>query len=69
VKLKAGDFPPILDIEKASPYGAENPRKGVLNWLKLGEEHYKVKPVIYWKKRKHWFFVTFGDVFNNYNEF
>jgi len=51
VKLNAGDFPPILDIEKASPYGAENLRKGVLNWLKLAEEHYKVKPVIYTGKK------------------
>ena len=47
VKLVTGDFPPVLDIEQSSPYGAENLRKGVLNWLKLAEEHYNVKPVIY----------------------
>lgn len=51
VKLKKGDFVPILDIEKPSPYGAANLRKGVLNWLKLAEEHYKVKPVIYTGKK------------------
>lgn len=47
VKLKAGDFPPILDIEKPSPYGSENLRRGIKNWLRLAEEHYGVKPVIY----------------------
>jgi len=51
VNLKEGDFLPILDIEKPSPYGPENLRKGVLNWLKLAEEHYNVKPVIYTGKK------------------
>ena len=51
MNLKEGDFLPILDIERPSPYGAENLRKGVLNWLKLAEEHYNVKPVIYTGKK------------------
>jgi len=47
VKLKSGDFVPILDVEKESKYGRDNLRKGVLNWLKLAEAEYGVKPVIY----------------------
>lgn len=41
------NFIPILDIEKPSIFGKKNLRKGVLNWLKLAEEYYGVKPVIY----------------------
>ena len=41
------NFIPILDVEKQSFYSKENLRKGVLNWLKLAEEYYGVKPVIY----------------------
>ena len=47
VKLKTGDFPPILDIEQHGKYGKANLRTGVKNWLKLAEEHYSVKPLIY----------------------
>ena len=47
VKLETGDFIPILDIEKESVFGRKNLRKGILNWLKLAEETYGVKPMIY----------------------
>jgi GH25 family lysozyme M1 (1,4-beta-N-acetylmuramidase) len=47
VKLEKGDFPPVLDIEIESRHGTENLRRGVLNWLKLAEEKYKVKPILY----------------------
>ena len=47
VKLTSGDFIPILDVEKSSKYGKKNLQKGVLNWLKLAEEKYGVKPMIY----------------------
>ena len=47
VILKKGDFIPILDIEKESKLGDENLRKGVLNWLKLAEQKYGVKPMVY----------------------
>lgn len=47
VKLTQGDLIPVLDIEKESKYGRENLRAGVLNWLKLAEEEYGVKPIIY----------------------
>jgi GH25 family lysozyme M1 (1,4-beta-N-acetylmuramidase) len=47
VVLEPGDLPPILDIEQLSPYGQDNLRRGVLNWLKLAEEHYGVSPILY----------------------
>lgn len=47
VELKKGDFVPVLDIEKESRFGRKKLREGVLNWLKLAEEEYGVKPIIY----------------------
>ena len=47
VKLETGDFIPILDIEKESIFGRKNLRKGILNWLRLAEQAYGVKPMIY----------------------
>ncbi len=42
VKLKKGDLPPILDVELKECNIDE-----VNIWLKLAEEHYGVKPIIY----------------------
>jgi GH25 family lysozyme M1 (1,4-beta-N-acetylmuramidase) len=47
VQLDKGDFIPILDVEKKSRFGRKNLREGVLNWLKLAEKKYGVKPLIY----------------------
>ncbi len=47
VDLKSGDFKPILDIEMPSKFGKENLRAGVQNWLRLAEEKYGVKPIVY----------------------
>lgn len=47
VRLEQGDFIPILDIEKESSLGREQLKKGVMNWLKLAEKEYGVKPIVY----------------------
>ena len=47
VNKNENNFIPILDIEKESIYGKENLKKGILNWLKLAEKKYGVKPVVY----------------------
>lgn len=47
VVLRNGDLPPVLDVEEMSIYGVDNLRRGVLNWLRLAEQHYGVKPIIY----------------------
>jgi lysozyme len=48
VKLKKGDFRPILDIEKQSTIQSrERLRDGIRNWLTIVENHYGMKPIIY----------------------
>ncbi|WP_159039872.1 glycoside hydrolase family 25 protein [Christiangramia fulva] len=47
VKFSTGDFAPVLDIEEVGKYGKENLVAGVLNWLRLAEELYGVRPIIY----------------------
>lgn len=46
VKLKAGDLPPVLDIEKR-PKDAVKLKRDLLVWLNRVERHYKVKPILY----------------------
>ena len=48
VKLKKGDLPPVLDIEKL-PKGQslDSLKVGLRRWLNAIEAHYKVKPIIY----------------------
>jgi lysozyme len=48
VKLKKGDLPPVLDIEKLPKNQSIDSLKiGLRRWLKHVEKHYKVKPIIY----------------------
>lgn len=48
VKLSKGDLPPILDIEKYSKVQSLNSLKdGLLNWLKIVENHYGITPILY----------------------
>jgi lysozyme len=48
VRLKKGDLPPVLDIEKLpKTQSLDNLKKGLRIWLKIVEAHYKVKPIIY----------------------
>jgi lysozyme len=47
VDLEPGDLPPVLDIEEMSVFGKENLIAGILNWLKLAEEYYGIKPIVY----------------------
>jgi lysozyme len=48
VKLKKGDLPPILDIEKLPENQPIDSLKiGLKRWLEKIDAHYKVKPIIY----------------------
>ncbi len=48
VQLESGDLPPVLDIEKkADGQSTEDFQADVLTWLRLAEERYGVKPIIY----------------------
>ena len=48
VKLKKGDLPPVLDIEKLpKEQSLDSLKVGLRRWLKKVEDHYNVKPIIY----------------------
>ncbi len=48
VRLKSGDFPPVLDIEKLPRHQSIDSLKvGLKRWLTKVENHYGVKPIIY----------------------
>ncbi len=46
-----GNLPPVLDIEEKSRFGSNNLREGLLNFLRLIENQYGVKPIIYAHQR------------------
>ncbi len=47
VKLEAGDLPPVLDIENLYGTRPDKMRKEVRDWLKVVEDHYGARPIIY----------------------
>lgn len=47
VKLVKGDLPPVLDVEKTKEVSDKELRKKVAIWLKIVEQFYGVKPIIY----------------------
>ena len=47
VRLCEGDFPPVLDIEHKGNLNPDHVRNAALEWLRIVEEHYGVKPIIY----------------------
>jgi lysozyme len=48
VKLEKGDLPPVLDVEhKPQNQSREEFKQSVLQWLRIVEKHYGVKPILY----------------------
>ncbi len=47
VKLEEGDLPPVLDIEIIDDVPVRSLRDSALVWLKIVEQHYGVKPILY----------------------
>lgn len=48
VKLKKGDLPPVLDIEKIpNRQNLDSLKMGLKRWLTKIERHYGIKPVVY----------------------
>ncbi len=47
VTLGSGDMVPVLDVEEIKKLTRKELREGVLTWLKLAEEKYGVKPIVY----------------------
>jgi lysozyme len=55
VSLQSGDLIPVLDIEKHSTIQSKDKlREGLKNWLRIVEEQYGVKPMIYTGDRFFW---------------
>jgi len=47
VKLESGDLPPVLDIEQINGANVDTLQQRLNDWLKIIEDKYKVKPIIY----------------------
>ncbi len=47
VHLEEGDLPPVLDVEKKGNISTKQFQENVLTWLRIVEQRYKVKPIIY----------------------
>ena len=47
VKLKAGDLPPVLDIELKGKNEDDEIKQRVKIWMECIEKHYGVKPILY----------------------
>jgi lysozyme len=45
--LRAGDLPPVLDIEQTGGLSTSALQDSALVWLRLVEQHYGVKPILY----------------------
>lgn len=64
VKLKKGDLPPVLDIEKLPKnQPLDSLKKGLKRWLTKVEKHYQVRPIIYSGERYYSDFLKeeFGE--------
>jgi lysozyme len=61
VKLKKGDLPPVLDIEKLPKnQPLDSLKKGLKRWLNKVESHYGVRPIIYTGERYYSDFLQDG---------
>ncbi|MHC5361193.1 glycoside hydrolase family 25 protein [Myroides sp. LJL110] len=48
VRLQEGDLPPVLDIEDLPKHQSlDSLRTGLVKWMQIIEQHYKVKPILY----------------------
>ncbi len=65
VKLRKGDLPPVLDIEKLpESQSLDSLKLGLQRWLNYVEKHYKVKPIIYSGEKYYQDFLE--DEFDGY---
>lgn len=64
VRLRAGDLPPVLDVEETRGVPAATLRKRIATWLQSVEKHYGVRPIVY--TYVEFYEHTLGDRFDNY---
>ncbi len=53
VEMKAGDLPPVLDIENADKVTKQEMITNIDIWLKTIENHYQIRPIIYTNLKFH----------------
>ncbi len=58
VDIEVGDLPPVLDVEQESRISVSDYQQRVLECLKLMENHYGIKPILYVNKV---FYKTYFD--------
>lgn len=61
VPLKAGDLPPVLDVEDLFRVPSQQVVEGVQAWSDLIEKRYGVRPIIY--TSLHWYQAYLGAAF------
>ena len=59
-----GDLPPVLDLEENGGLSDDALIKGVKEWLRIMENHYEVKPIIY--VNAHYYKRYIRDNFDDY---
>lgn len=64
VELEPGDLPPVLDVEQLNGTSPEKLRTVVKEWLRIVEEHYHVKPIIY--TNVDFYIRNLGEEFDTY---
>jgi lysozyme len=64
VPLLPGHLPPVLDVEEHMGEEKESIRSGVLEWLRLVENRFGVKPIIY--TNIHFYKKYLGSEFDEY---
>lgn len=64
VKLSSGDFPPVLDLEVSDNRPKQIIIEGAKRWLKIIEQHYGVKPILY--VNRNWFEEYVDGNFDDY---
>lgn len=67
VRLKEGDLPPVLDVEKLPTTQSKSDwRNGLKNWIKIVERHYGSKPILYTSDSFYTHHLKVDNYFKNY---
>jgi lysozyme len=64
VRLKKGDLPPVLDVEKANGASVAELQERVMEWLEIVEKKYNIKPIIY--SNADFYKTYLGSKFDDY---
>lgn len=66
VKLRSGDLPPVVDVEKANGMSKAQVRMYTKEFLNQLEKHYKVRPIVYTSKDFYKQYFADNEAFKGY---